>query len=253
MSADTVYIGVDTTAGTRPATCAVLNHRLQVLYLGEQLLEDLVGFIDQYPRAICGVDAPSGPNRGLLDDPDYRARVGLDPARDNYKAYRVAEYELRRRGIYIYNTSAEPERSAHWMEAGWRFYNRLYDLGFAAYPARGDRVLFETYPHAGYTVLIKKRPYLKTGLEGRVQRQLVLYEQGLDVPDAMDITQEWTRFRFLTGQVPMDGLYTHDELDALMAAYTAYLVGCEPDLTTAVGDVRDGQIVLPTGSLLDEY
>jgi len=248
-----VYIGIDTTAGRRPVTVAMLDGNLNVVYLASLKLAEVVPLLAQYPRVFCGIDAPSHPNRGLLADSDYRQRHGLNPEGERYQSYRACEFDLRRRGIHIYNTPADERKVQRWMTVGWDLYDQLQENGFAYYPERGNRVMFETYPHADYTVLIKRRPYIKTGLEGRMQRQLVLYEQGINVPDGMDLLEEWTRYRFLTGQIPTDRLYEHDQLDALIAAYTAYLVGREPHRVSAVGELFDGQIILPTRELLEEY
>lgn len=253
MTGKMVFVGVDTTAGPRPLTYAILDERLDILDLGEKPAEEVAGVIAAYSQVVCGVDAPIMPNQGLLADQDYRRRVGLDPARATYSTYRVGEYELRRRGIYIYNTPPDPERVPRWMKESWRFYDLLRAKGFVDYPQTGRRRLFETYPHAAFTVLIKRRPYPKTSVEGRLQRQLILYQEGVGVRDPMYILEEWTPHHFLRGQLNMKDVHSHDELDALVAAYTAFLLEKEPHHVTAVGDQRDGQIIVPTGELQDSY
>ena len=69
----------------------------------------------------------------------------------------------------------------------------------------------------------------------------------------MKAFMEWTRHRFLTGQLETDQIYNHDQLDAVVAAYTAYLVECEPGHITVLGDPTEGQIVMPVGELQDSY
>jgi predicted RNase H-like nuclease len=172
---------------------------------------------------------------------------------ENYSSYRVCEYEVRKRGIHIYNTPEEAGRLKTWMTAGWELYDQLRAVGYRDHPEAGERVLFETYPHAGYTVLINTRPYDKNSMEGRMQRQLVLYEYGVDVPDAIKVMMEWTRHRFLTGNIDVVSLYNHDALDALLAAYTAYLLDQEPHAVITIGDTTDGVMVLPVASLSDAY
>jgi predicted nuclease with RNAse H fold len=248
-----VFIGVDTTAGVRPMTVVVLDNDLNIIDLSSKPALEVVDIIAAYPRAICGVDAPIMPNRGLLADPAYRASVDLPSNQSNYRDYRVCEFELRRRGMYIYHTPADPDRVPRWIAAGWELYNRLRAVGFVDYSQPGPRRMFETYPHGAFTTLLEKRPYPKTGIEGRIQRQLLLYHEGVDIPDPLFVLQSWTPHQFLTGSLDMARIHTHDELDALVAAYTAYLLDCEPQHTVAVGDERDGQIVLPTGDLLDYY
>jgi predicted RNase H-like nuclease len=82
---------------------------------------------------------------------------------------------------------------------------------------------------------------------------MVLYDEGLGVPNPMHILEEWTRHRLLTGQLNLDELYGHDALDALVSAYTAFMLDREPHHTIAVGDAAEGQIVLPTSVLRDSY
>jgi predicted nuclease with RNAse H fold len=250
-----VFIGVDTTAGKRPATIAILNSSLKVLHCGSHPISELVQMIVEHPSAVCGVDAPIEPSRSLLTDPGRRTRMGLNPSLQNYSSYRVCEYDLRRRGIYSYKTPVERQKAPTWMQESWRLYDHLREIGFAPYPARGPRVMFETYPHAAYTMMIKKRPYPKDSLEGRIQRQLLLYREGVEVPDAMECFEEWTRHRFISGDLPMDNLYDHDRLDALIAAYTAFMLHSEPENVTAIGDLTDGQIFVPVpvNDLLEVY
>jgi hypothetical protein len=75
----------------------------------------------------------------------------------------------------------------------------------------------------------------RRSLEGRLQRSAILYEQGLPVTDPMDIFEEITRFKLIQGQLPLDGLPTSRELDALVAAYLAWLVVNRPRQTQAQG------------------
>ena len=92
-------------------------------------------------------------------------------------------------------------------------------------------------------------PYLKDTLEGRLQRQLLLYDEGVNIPDAMDWFEEVTRTHILRGEIRYNGVRTHDELDALASALTAYYAHTKPKQITLVGDVEDGQIVVPTAEL----
>ncbi len=253
MTEEMVFIGIDPTAGVRPITYAVLDERLRIKALRTAPLEEVLADVLSYPLAVCGIDAPAGRNKGLLADREVRARMGLPPDRDTYNRYRLCEYELRRRGIHVYSTPPDEQRVPRWMRVGWELYDRLRAAGFVDFPLQGARRVFETYPHAAYTVLINKRPYAKTSVEGLLQRQLVLYDEGVDVPDPMRALEEWTRHRLRTGQLDLRAIHSHDELDALMAAYTAYMVEREPHHTTALGDPSEGVIVLPTANLQDAY
>jgi predicted nuclease with RNAse H fold len=253
MPSSTVYIGVDPTAGRRATTYVVLDEQLGILQCRSGLAEEVIAAILAYPVAVCAIDAPGSPNKNLLATPHYRTGIGLEPNRDNYATYRVSEYELRRRGIYVTNTPADTHRLSDWVIEGWRLYDQLRAAGFADYPAAGPRRLFETYPYAAFTVLVGSRPYPKTGLEGRLQRQLILFDMGVGVPDPMLALEELTEHRLRTGQLHLTSLHTHDELDALVSAYTAFLLDHQPENVIAVGDPAEGQILIPARSLEDTY
>ena len=60
-------------------------------------------------------------------------------------------------------------------------------------------------------------------LEGRLQRSAILYEQGLQITDPVDIFEEFTRYKLIQGILPLDKLPSSRELDALVAAYLAWM------------------------------
>jgi predicted RNase H-like nuclease len=113
--------------------------------------------------------------------------------------------------------------------------------------------MMEVHPHACFAVLLGHRPLLKANLEGRLQRQMVLYLEGIDLRNPVHTLEEVTRQHLLAGALPLDGLHNHDELDALVAAYTAYLVHQKPARVCQVGDPQEGLITLPAASLKDRY
>ncbi len=250
-----VFIGLDTTAGRRPITLAVLDGALRVLRLEHRSLEKAVQTISAYTNAYCGVDAPIERSHMLMAEPGMRSRLGLEPNQKNYGTFRVCEFELRRRGIHSYKTPVDAQKAPGWMQVGWKLYDQLREAGYGVYPHGGSQVVFETYPHASYTALVKKRPYKKNTIIGRAQRQLLLYQEGIDVPDAMQIFEEFTRHRFLMGDLDLKDLLSHDALDALIAAYTSFLLYREPHNVTLLGDLVDGQIVLPVpvSQLQEQY
>ena len=113
--------------------------------------------------------------------------------------------------------------------------------------------VLEVYPHASFSVMLEILPFPKHTLEGRIQRQLILYRYDLDIPDPMYIFEEITRHRLLQGQLPIEELYRAEELDALVAAYTAWLAGNEPENISFIGDPREGEIALPAAEILSRY
>lgn len=250
-----VYIGIDPTAGRRPTHFAVLDSQLHVINEGALAVDQLVQEVDKYPLAVCAVDAPMGPNLGLLAVPEIRRRFGLPPNGATWSQYKVSEFELRRRGIKLYNTPIARERAPAWMQAGWRLYAHLRNLGFEAYhpDSSAGRQVCEVHPHASFTVLLERLPFQKGTLEGRLQRQLLLFEERVEVPDAMEVFEEITRYHLLRGELDLKRLQSHDALDAMVAALTAFYAGAHPDHVTLVGDRVEGYIVVPTASLKHKY
>ena len=91
------------------------------------------------------------------------------------------------------------------------------------------RQFIETDAQACFRALIGKSPLPRRTLEGRVQRGLLLFDQGLRLTDPMDFFEEITRHRMLEGVFPNELLYSASELDALTAAYVAWLAMNEPE------------------------
>ncbi|GAB4463799.1 MAG: hypothetical protein Kow00120_30140 [Anaerolineae bacterium] len=249
-----VFVGVDLAAGERAITYVALDARRRIIAQAEADLDGAVAALRAYPRVVCAVDAPQTRNAGLMADPQYRAQLGLRPGASTYSNYKVCEYELRRRGIGLYNTPRDADAAPKWMRFGWRFYAALQAAGMVTWPEPGARQVFEVHPHACFTVMLGHRPLKKVSLEGRLQRQALLYRAGVGVRDPMTVLEELTPHRLLMGDLSFDGLLLdHDTLDALAAAYTAWLTVERPEQITAVGDPNEGLIVLPTEELKDKY
>jgi hypothetical protein len=128
---------------------------------------------------------------------------------------RQCELLLAHEGIGIFRTMRQKP-----------IIGRLVDRGIelaAAVRARGFEVI-EVYPYGSKVRLFGRRIPKKTTPEGRA----------------------WLRQRLealVRGLTAHQGLLTHDELDAVVAAYTALLR--DHGLTEEVGDPAEGQICLP--------
>jgi hypothetical protein len=77
-------------------------------------------------------------------------------------------------------------------------------------------------------------------LEGRLQRAAILYEQGLQLTDPVDMFEEVTRYKLIQGILPLDNLPSSRELDALVAAYLAWM-----SLNRPARIVVTGEFVVP--------
>ena len=80
----------------------------------------------------------------------------------------------------------------------------------------------------------------RRSLEGRLQRCAILYEQGIQLTDPVDLFEEITRYKLIQGILPLEKLPSISELDALAAAYLAWMSLNRPGQT-----VQKGGLVVP--------
>ena len=140
------------------------------------------------------------------------------------------------------------------MQMGFSLYQRLEALGYQTYPTDdGKHQSLEVYPHACFTALLGVTPFHKHSLEGRLQRQLILYESKINVSDPIRLFEEITRHRLLQGILMDEDLCYPGELDAMVAAYTAWMVKSDPEHVMSIGDPIEGQITLPVSELRSRY
>jgi predicted nuclease with RNAse H fold len=141
---------------------------------------------------------------------------------------RRAERELRRLGLSSYATPSDPvwrERPFYaWMKAGFSVFQRSAECGFALF-RRGDvhRTAIEVFPYATAVAL--------TGTLRPVSQS----------------KGPWRRDVLRREGVAVHGLSTIDAIDAVLAALTGLLA--LQGRFTAVGDPRQGVIVLPVDAL----
>lgn len=255
MSTDpTLFIGVDPCGGRKPFTYAALDQSGRLIVLKDGEVEDVQAFIAGQSGAIVAVNAPQRPSIGLVQQDKIAQNPPAMRVPSRGLAMRLAEQQLHEHGINIAPTPARKELCAHWVQAGFDFYRRLEGLGFLPHPTPGtSRQWLETHPHAVFCVLLGQVPLARPTLEGRQQRQLALYEQRLGIRDPMEFFEEITRHKLLKGALPIEQIYTAEELDALAAAYMAYVAGCHPGRIGTVGDSQEGQICLPVRELKTKY
>jgi predicted RNase H-like nuclease len=152
-------------------------------------------------------------------------------------------------GYYAFPTQATQDQPA---EARTSDSQAQFELGLKVTQAAPLQSL-EVYPHASFCALLGLTPFPKYTLEGRIQRQLALHEQEMHIPDPMRLFEEITRYRLLQGQLPLQDLYSPGELDALVAAFTAWKAANQPGEVTLIGDSQEGQVVLPVKELKRQY
>jgi len=248
------FIGIDPTASERPIVYAAIDHECQLLALGEGALDDVLAFAAGQKQAIVAICSPRSPNIGLMKNKEIREKLSPQPAPGRWINYRLADYFLRKRNIFTPPVYGEEKLCPKWMRQGFLLFKRLLASGYQLFPDQDEgRFCLEIYPHASFTALLGVLPFPKTSLEGRLQRQLVLYEKGLQLPDPMGVFEEITRHKLLKGILPLERIFTPRELDALVGAYTASRVITQPDGISSVGDMEEGQVILPVLNLKSYY
>ncbi len=248
----TTFIGIDPSGGRHPFTYAALDENCQLVALAAGEVEDVLAFLSGQQTTVVAVNAPRCPNKGLVRK--KLEKQSLTPGHLRGADMRLAEHELRERGISVSPTSSRLENCAAWMQVGFDFYRKLDGTGFKPYPSENaTHQWLETHPTAAYCALLGQLPLPKPTLEGRLQRQLVLYEQDMGIKDPMEFFEEITRHRMLKGVLPMEFIYTAEELDAMVASFTAYLATSRPDEVVWIGNKQEGQIVLPVSGLKETY
>jgi hypothetical protein len=252
--ANMTFIGIDPTAGQKPFTYAALDQDLHLLALGEGSMDEVLAFVGGQRQAYAAVCAPRQPSQGILDRSDIREQLNPPPRPGRWVGFRLAEYQLRMHNISCPKTSSKEQDCPGWMRMGFIVYKRLEQIGYCPYPTESASLQWlEVYPHAGYCALLGLSPFPKHSLEGRIQRQLALDEVEVRVPDPMRLFEEITRHRLLQGLLPLDDLYSPSELDALLAAYTAWKAANQPGEIKLLGHPEEGQIVIPTRDLKHKY
>ena len=121
-------------------------------------------------------------------------------------------------------------------------YEQLEKLSFRPYSAQHEtRQWFKVNADESFSALLQKRLLSRRTLEGRIQRALVLHDQGLQINDPMEFFEEITRYKLMQGIIPLENLYTSNELDALVAAYVAWTTLNKPGQF-----VIKGEFILPS-------
>ncbi|HKC74657.1 MAG TPA: DUF429 domain-containing protein [Chloroflexota bacterium] len=232
-----LFVGVDLSA-RRGFDVAVLDDERRVCELWRAATLDLLSAgLAAYavPRAspmlIVAVDAPQAPSDFPLRRAEVRAGLPVPPPPGRFARYRVCDYELARRGIGLYLLPEPGAAPPAWMALGFTTFRCLRERHGLSVPrdaADHAATLLEVYPYAGFVTLLGGRPPRKTTHEGMALRVEALRRVGLQ--------------GVLHTPLADAGL-THDAVDALCAAFTAWAWhhghGC------ALGRPDEGLIVLP--------
>jgi hypothetical protein len=252
METQRVYAGVDFSAGRRGPTVALLTPRLDLRSLERRTPEAAVEEVASFAGIAVAFGSPLRPwkDGAWVVPPD-----GEIPLAARRGQVRPADAELKRRGMPARRTPVLESAAPSGMRLGFEMARELAARGFAEGNTThaSPRVLLEVPPAACASVLLGRLPFRKNTLEGRIQRQLMLLRERVVLPDPMDALEELTAHHILSGRLSLDGILGAGELDALLAAFTAWRADTAPDSVTWLGSDADGWICLPVEKLKEKY
>ena len=228
---------------------AALDTDRELLAIGHGDRDEILAYLGGQGSAHVAINAPRQLNTGAVN----QARTYQDglPFTDPIEPLnlRYCEYLLQQEGFKINATPDQAKSCPRWVRRGFRLYQRLREFGYAPYPnTDGSRHSLETQADAVFWRLLKGNLPLPHSLEGRLQRQLILYDRQLPVPDAMDFFYEITRYKLMQGDLPDQDIFSFEELNALAAALIAWQAAHCPEEIELLGDAEEGQIALPIQS-----
>lgn len=169
----------------------------------------------------AGADVSSGRKPVTLVTLDSALNV---IAREKWSLEEFAACLKDYENLMLVVNSVSPERSVEVRKI-------LGHAGFKQAARQGPLQWSETDAQQCFLALCEHELLSRRTLEGRIQRALILYEEGLRIPDPMDFFEEITRHKLMQGILPQENIYSIRELDALVSAYAAWMLTNEPRQT----------------------
>ncbi len=241
-------MGVMHSGGRNSFVFTALDDARKLLALATGRLRDILAFVSGQRNCVVAINMPAHPNQGVLRQLIAQQQLFSEVAEDKRTNMRLAEYVLRQQGIQVQPTPSCLSDCPLWMQNGFTLFMQLQSLRYDPYPTEGaDRQWLETNSEAGFWYLLGAKPFKARTLEGRLQRQLVLFERGLPVVDPLRFFEEVTRYKLLSGVLPLQDILSSLELDAMLAAEVAWLAQHQPHQLVKFGDSEEGAIYLAGG------
>ncbi len=246
LFSEITFIGVDLTPGKKRLQYAAIDENLELLTLAQGDLNQVLTFLHSQQQVALAINGPAGPNHRIMTDAEQREQYLIPLGKGRPGNMRVAEYILRKNHLPTHRTPAEIEDAPSWMQTSFKLYRTLPDAGYLPYQSEQplQRKYIEVNPESCFNAWLDGKALPANTLHGRMQRQMILYEMGLKIPDPMTYFEEITRFRILQGILPKDVVYSAPSQNALAAAYMAWLLEKQPDTLTLVGIPEEGQIAI---------
>ena len=203
--------------------------------------ENLLSYLSGQENSFLAINAPLQLNQGLLQLPSHKSYT-----RGRKPNIRKVEYELQQYNIEMSHTADQISKCTPDVKFGIRLNEHLNDLGYKTFSSdQSSRMFLETPSNAAFWSLIEGQLIPEEGIIGRMQRQQILFDLELPVPNPMIFFEEITRHKLKIGKIPFKQVLPACELNAWICVYTAHKAWSEPDSLTSMGNSEEGSIYLP--------
>jgi hypothetical protein len=243
-----LFIGIDLTQGEKVISYSVLNEDLETITLAQGSYQSLLTYLGEQQTSIVGIYGPAQPNQNILTSADRRTQYEIKMGKGRPGNMRVAEYVLKQHKLPTYQTPNTTKDAPAWMQTSFKLYRDLAKLGYQKFSigTNAGQQMAEVLPEVGFKAWVEGELLTRRSFHGRLQRQLALYEMGINITDPMLYFEEITRYKILQGVLPEEIILPNGTLSALSAAYLAWQTKHQPENITLVGLEIEGQIAIPT-------
>lgn len=237
---DMVFIGLEINPGGQKFTWVAINSHKEVLTYQKTSLNEFLIFSNNVPQVVIGLET-----RAIRSKNGKPVLPGLEYS--NHPAGWILpawQENLENRNIHppagsIYGNPKY--KSPAWAD----FLQQMYMLEHIN--------IINVNAYSSLCCLLGHAPLPKTSIEGKIQRQLVLLELGINLIDPMIYFEELTRYKLLRGVLPQKIILPLSELNTLLCAFTVWKKTVEPDNSIQIGNPPDSSIVLPVSELQERY
>ncbi|GAP09832.1 hypothetical protein BECAL_00984 [Bellilinea caldifistulae] len=242
VSSRTVFLGIDPGSGREGMTYVALDAEKRLLAIGGGKIQDVLAYAAGQAEVLAAVNHFYKPSRELPAT-EIQQRLFPEFGDDLFGRLRK-EVAERLESNTAAGLAEKDSRSAR--QRSGLLVQQLQGLGYQRFPMEEEnRQWLRFSAQAAFYSLSGGRLFEARSLEGRLQRQLILFEEKLPIKDPMDFFEEVTRRRLLLGRLPYEMIYAPGELNALVGAYTAWLAVFDEQRVKKEEDGSEGGWYLP--------
>ncbi len=223
VSDRTVFLGIDPGSGREGMTYVALDAEKRLLAIGGGKMPDILAYAAGQADVLAAVNHFYKPSQDASST-ELQQRLFPEFGDDLFGRLRKEAVERLESsaGVGTVGMIEKDTRSAQ--QRSNLLVQQLEGLGYHPFPAEEEKRQWLRFSaQATFVSLCGGRLFDARSLEGRLQRQLILFEEKLPIKDPMDFFEEVTRRRLLLGRLPYEVIYAPGELNALAGAYTAWL------------------------------